>query len=107
MSDGQRIELSAYSAFTKTPVYSVDGETVFGLMQDVMVPDASDVRYEVPTQFVGRMDLLANYFYSTPLLWWVIASVNNILDPLSAPAAGAVIRIPTRERLAKEGILSV
>jgi len=107
MSDGQRVELSAFSAFIQTPVYSVGGETVFGLMQEVIVPDATDARYTVPSEFAGRMDLISNYFYSTPLLWWAIASVNNMLDPMVEPPPGVIIRVPTRERLAKEGVLNV
>lgn len=107
MSDGQRIALSAYSAYTATPVYDVSGEIVFGLRQDVVTPAATDSRYTVPTEFGGRPDLIANFFYSTPQLWWVLAEVNAFLDPLTDPAAGAVIRVPTRDRLAKEGILNV
>ena len=60
-AEGQRIALDAYSAYTKTPVYAVGGETVFGLRLDVVLPNATDSKYTVPSQFAGRLDLIANF----------------------------------------------
>lgn len=94
-----------------TPIYSVDtdeGKTVvFGLLQDIIVPDPTDTVYKVPIGGVHRLDLIATSFYGIPDLWWVIARANAILDPLVGPALGQEIRIPTRARLATEGVLSV
>lgn len=105
---GQRIELPQYSMFAKTPVYDLGGETVvFGLMQPAVVPDDTDELWVVPSAGVPRLDLLANDFYGTPSLWWVLASVNNILDPLVSVTEGTGIRVPTKERLSAEGILNV
>jgi len=105
---GQRIELPQYSMFAKTPIYDLGGDTVvFGLMQPVVVPDATDELWLMPSAGVPRLDLLANDFYGTPQLWWVIASVNNMLDPLVAVPEGTPMRIPTKERLSAEGILNV
>jgi hypothetical protein len=42
---GQRIELPTFSMFAKTPVYEIGGDLVFGLMRDVVVPDATDDLY--------------------------------------------------------------
>jgi hypothetical protein len=105
---GQRIELPQYSMFAKTPVYGLGGDSVgFGLMQPAVVPDATDELWPVPSAGVPRLDLLASDFYGTPHLWWVIASVNNILDPLVSAPEGTKIRVPTKERLSAEGILNV
>lgn len=94
--------------FTKTPVYGLGTATiVFGLMEPAVVPDATDELWTVPPAGVPRLDLLSDDFYQTPELWWVIASVNNILDPLVSVPVGTQIRVPTRERLAAEGILNV
>lgn len=94
--------------FAKTPVYGLGGDlVVFGLMRPAVVPDASDELWPVPPAGVPRLDLLADDFYGTPHLWWVIASVNNILDPLVSVPEGTKIRVPTRERLSAEGILNV
>jgi len=105
---GQRIELTQYSMFTQTPVYELGPDAiVFGLMQPAVVPDATDEQWVVPPAGVPRLDLLSSAFYDTPHLWWVLASVNNILDPLVSVPQGTSLRVPTKERLAAEGILNV
>jgi len=94
--------------FAKTPIYDLGKDAiVFGLMQPAVVPNDTDELWIVPSAGVPRLDLLANDFYGTPQLWWVIASVNNILDPLVSVPEGTAIRVPTKERLAAEGILNV
>ena len=111
-----RIELPPYSMFSATPAYEgvsaeIEGVRqnviVFGLMADAVVPDASDTLYAVPQAGEGRLDLISQQHYGTPELWWVLASVNNIVDPLVGVVAGQVVRIPQKERLAANGILSV
>ena len=72
-----------------------------------MVADNSDELWHVPSAGVPRLDLLSNDFYGVPDLWWVLASVNNILDPLVSVPAGTPIRVPTKDRLSAEGILNV
>lgn len=104
---GQRVELPAYSMFSATPVYEVGGDVVFGLLKDAIVPDASDDLYTVPPGGAHRLDAISYYFYNTPHLWWVLARVNNVVDPLIGVAVGTVIRIPTKSRLASEGVLGV
>lgn len=97
--------------FPVTPIYEsqADGENVivFGLLQDVIVPDPSDTVFTVPIAGVHRLDLISQNFYGVPDFWWVIARVNNILDPLVGIANGTRIRVPTKSRLAQEGLLSV
>ena len=93
--------------FATTKVYEVGGVIGFGLMKDVIVPDATDVIYIVPSTAEFRLHLIAALFYGSPALWWVIARVNNIEDPLIGAAVGSQIRVPTRERLAAEGVLTV
>jgi len=94
--------------FAKTPIYDLGPDAVvFGLMQPVVVPSSTDEVWLVPSAGVPRLDLLANDFYGTPQLWWVLASVNNILDPLASVPERTAIRVPTKERLAAEGVLNV
>lgn len=111
----QRIELPACSMLASTPIY--DGVTaevegaqepvvVPGLMVDVVVADGSDEVYIVPQAGAARLDLIAHKFYGTPDLWWVLARVNNLSDPLVGFPSGAKIRVPTRQRLAAEGVLT-
>ena len=45
-----------------------------------------------------RIDLIAWKYYRDVRLWWVIAEVNNINNPLEIPA-GTTLRIPSYERV--------
>lgn len=103
----QRVELPLYSAYADTPVYNVGGDIVFGLRREVVVADQTDQLYTVPPAGEQRLDLISEQFYGIPDLWWVIADVNGIVDPLVGPAQGDILRIPQRSRLATEGVLNV
>lgn len=93
--------------FVKTPVYEVDNDVLFGQMVPVVASSASDIVWIVPTAGEFRLDLISNQFYGVPDLWWIIASVNKIIDPLVSLPVGTRIRVPTRQRLASEGVLNV
>lgn len=103
---GQRVQLPPYSMFSSTPVYETEGIIQFGLMQDAVSADASDQLFVVPPAGVERLDLIAFNFYGTPELWWVVTRLNNIQDPIVGVPVGTKLRIPTRQRLASEGILN-
>ncbi len=107
----QRVLLPPYSMFARTPVFEVETEegnqVVLGLLQDVIAPDPTDTFYTVPPGGVFRLDLISYSFYGVPDLWWVLARVNGILDPLRGASLGTRLRIPTKARLAKEGVLNV
>ena len=104
---GQRVELPPYSMFATTPVYDVGDDVAFGLMRDVIVPDASDDLFTIPPGAETRLDSISYKFYGTPALWWVIARVNNLEDALVGFELNQTIRVPTKARLASEGILNV
>ena len=55
----------------------------------------------------NRLDAISYKFYGTPALWWVLARVNDIADPLVGVEPNAMIRVPTKARLASEGVLNV
>lgn len=103
---GMVVSFPAYSMFSATPVYQIGSDVVLGLMRDVVIPDASDTLYTVTEPGSSRFDLISNMFYGTCQLWWVIARVNNIMDPLLGVAPGTVLRIPTRDRLSRQGVLT-
>ena len=97
--------------FSQTPTYRVgtpeNQVIVFGLMADIVVPDPSDTVFVVPLGALYRLDLISQNAYGVPDLWWVLARVNGILDPLVGPALGQELRIPSKSRLAQLGILAV
>lgn len=97
--------------WAETPIYEVEvsGENVvvFGLLQDTVVADSTDQVFIVPQAGVYRLDLISNAFYGVPDLWPVIARVNGLVDAIVGFERGATIRVPTKSRLAQEGVLSV
>lgn len=103
----QRVTLPPFSMLSKTPIYSVKGNIVTGLMAPPILPDPSDTLYQVTQMGERRLDLISHLHYGTPELWWVIALVNDLIDPMAGVAAGVELRIPIRERLSSLGILNV
>jgi len=97
--------------WTQTPIYEVgaSGENVvvFGLLQEAIAPDQTDMVFLVPRSGVYRLDLISQNFYGVPDLWHVVASVNDLIDPIVGFELGQKIRIPTKARLAQEGLLNV
>lgn len=88
-----------------TPAYDVGGEVVFGLLKDPILPDATDDL--VTIKLDTRLTSISYKFYGTPALWWVIARVNNVIDPILGVEPNSTIRVPTKARLASEGVLGV
>jgi len=64
----------------------------------VIPTDQSDFYYTVEQKFEGRIDLIAAAFVGEPRYWWVIAMLNNILDPHNEIKTGTTLLIPTAER---------
>lgn len=57
-------------------------------------PGSDDIYHRVSDIDIGRLDLLAYYYYRDPLLWWVIADANSITDQFTELVAGEEILIP-------------
>lgn len=64
--------------------------------------DPSDSIYVVEKKFEGRLDLITAVYLGEKFVanWWIIAMINNILDPYTEIYEGRVLYIPTRERAA-------
>lgn len=92
--------------FATTPVYNVDGDVVHGLMRRQVLEDPTDDIYVVTQNGQNRLWLISHVHYNTPDLWWVIASVNNIVDPMLGVPTGTELKIPKAIRLSEEGILT-
>ena len=52
-----------------------------------------DVYHEVLKEEENRLDIIANKYYGSPDMFWVIAMGNNIVDPFVIKA-GDILRIP-------------
>lgn len=60
------------------------------------VPESPlDLWIEVTLVNYRRLDLIAWKYYGNVKLWWVIAMVNDIIDPWTDLEPGDLIRIPT------------
>lgn len=95
----KKVQLPPLSMFSKTPVYDVSGNVVFGLQQPVILPAAGDEIFTVTLPIENRLDKVSYKFYGTPRLWWAIAQVNNLVDPFLDLPVGTQLRIPKRARL--------
>lgn len=62
-----------------------------------------DILYEIEPQFNYRPDLLSEYLYDTPKLWWVFAQRNMdvIRDPIFDFRSGVEIYVPKKNELFK------
>lgn len=55
-----------------------------------------NVKQHIVKEFeVGRLDLISYAEYNTVELWWLIAKMNNIIDPLEEVNTGLVLQIPS------------
>lgn len=61
-----------------------------------------DVYIEITSTL--RLDKLANDYYGDPKLWWTIAQINNIKNPLTDLQVGMLLRIPPLTSLIKNGV---
>lgn len=48
------------------------------------------------------LPLIAYKLLGDPDLWWVIAQLNNVVNPLADVAVGLDLKIPTRESIDRE-----
>lgn len=106
--------LPTHSMFSGTPVYGgetldIDGETTsvvsFGLRNSVVSRHQSDKLHTVQLWGKNRLDLISYDAYETPDLWWVIADVNGIQDPMVGVDVGDVLLIPDIQRLSSLGVI--
>lgn len=88
------VRLSANSALRFADLLSVDGIEFWDILDLPTIPtQRDDVLHRVIQP--DRIDLLANTYYGTPTLWWVIASANNIEIIPTALNIGDTLRIPS------------
>lgn len=79
--------------------YSELFDGFFGTRQPVKLRDNDSDSFHVVTDADSkRIDLIAWKYYRDVNLWWVIAEINNIINPLHIPA-GTILRIPDYERV--------
>jgi nucleoid-associated protein YgaU len=63
---------------------------------------SNDTFYAVEKGYENRLDLISYKFYGSVFLWWAIAAMNNIKNPMKVDA-GIVLRIPAMSTLYDSG----
>ena len=88
------------SRFQDTQVVSKDNIQTFGLWNrpDFMIRENLDddqiLKITIDSTTAGRPDLIAQQYYKTALLEWIVVMFNRPLNPLGWPEIGKVIEIP-------------
>jgi len=96
VSTGNKL-LSRYKSLKR--LVNEDGRTYIETPRRIKIKETSSDRlYTVPPGFENRIDLVSYKFYKTPYLWWAIASVNNIENPMILEP-GVVLRIPNMNNI--------
>ena len=89
--------LSRYKDLSR--LVNENGDSYIETPNKVTIKESNkDSFYTVEPGLEGRMDLISNKFYGTPFLWWVIAEVNHISNPMKVEA-GVILRIPYMSNL--------
>jgi len=90
------------SRFKKSEPIIVDGKVTFGRwtrpdwMNPEFVASTEIMLFQVDQNYAGRPDLIAQNFYGTPYLEWVITMFNRPLNPIGFPKAGSVVKVLSR-----------
>jgi hypothetical protein len=90
--------LLRYSRYVSGGETEVNSRALEWWERDVFLRSDDDFTYVVEKRFENRLDLIAATFLGESRYWWVIAMLNNILDPSTEVTTGVVLYIPTQER---------
>ena len=82
-----------------------DGIAYIETPNKFVIQETKDDRYfMVDKGLENRLDLISHEVYGTSMLWWAIASMNHLDNPLDV-RAGLVLRIPTIRSINDAGVL--
>ena len=95
------IQNSSLSRFYQSTPIVVNNIVTFGRwdrpnwMNEENVSTQNIITLKINQNYAGRPDLIANDYYNSPFLEWVVILFNRPLEPLGFPKAGSVIKIPS------------
>lgn len=93
------MKLARTSRYNYAPLYRDDGVEFFGTRPAIRLPPHASDKFHVVTEAdYIRIDLIAWKYYQDVSLWWVIADVNDITNPLELQI-GMTLRIPALRRV--------
>lgn len=80
-----------------------DGKSYIETPRKFVIKESTkDIFYSVEKGYENRLDLISYKFYNSPFLWWAIASMNHIDNPMKVEA-GMVLRIPSMSSIYSSG----
>ncbi len=91
--------LSRTSRYTSGGTTEVNAKALEWWERNVYTRFDDDRAYVVEKKFEGRLDLITDLFLGEPRYWWVVAMYNNILDPNAELFEGAVVYIPSVDKV--------
>lgn len=98
-------KISRYSNLKR--LVNLNGDTYIESPNKFEIKESNrDIYYAVEKGYENRLDLIANKFYGTPLMYWAIAVMNHIDNPLDVPS-GVVLRIPAIESIYDAGVIQI
>ena len=85
-------KISRYGIYRQ--ILTEDHDTYLETINPTPVEESQqDIFHEVLREEENRLDIIANKYYNSPDLWWVIAMANNLIDPMYVKP-GTIVRIP-------------
>jgi hypothetical protein len=95
------IPLNNFSRLRFAPLLTADGVEFWDLLDLPAIPEQSD---DLAHAVIGtdRIDLLAQKYYGSPVLWWVIAVANDLELLPSDLYTGQLLRIPAPRYVLRE-----
>lgn len=83
------------SRYSKIRRIQDNNEIFHETFNNYKIPEnSSDVYITVTDPVENRLDIISCRYYKSPIMWWVIAIANNIIDPFTEIPTGTVLRIP-------------
>ena len=87
------VQLASDSMFLSTPVYQLPGQPIVFGLRIQSLPKSTDRLTQVTGALVNRSDLISSYFQGDQALWWLLADLSQIVDPLLEFTQGTNIRL--------------
>ena len=82
-----------------------ENEEIIETQNKITIPySVNDKSYTVQVGEEGRLDLISNKVYGTPMYWWILAQASNIYDPFSI-SVGDRIRVPSLSTVLGTGVV--
>lgn len=96
---------SRYS-LQRTTISEFEGIRMYDYPYQPEVPKSVDDKYIYITDNNIRLDNIALSEYGDSKLWWIIAKINNIFNPLQIIPYGTVLRVPDLTNLIAHQVIS-